>query len=73
MYYKNADAVCLVFDCTSYLTFTAAEEWFTDIQNYCQENVIVTLIGNKVDDHESEEVTFKTGKELANKFKAFFS
>lgn len=48
-YYKLANAVVLVFDCTSELSFKRVEKWFRDIQNNANTDIFIVLVANKID------------------------
>eukprot|EP01017_Pseudomicrothorax_dubius_P003994 TRINITY_DN10709_c0_g1_i17.p2 TRINITY_DN10709_c0_g1~~TRINITY_DN10709_c0_g1_i17.p2 ORF type:complete len:143 (+),score=31.58 TRINITY_DN10709_c0_g1_i17:258-686(+) len=49
-YYKNADAVIVVYDCTSKSTFDNIESyWMSEINMYADKDVTLVLLGNKSD------------------------
>ncbi|XP_060531092.1 ras-related protein Rab-33B-like [Cylas formicarius] len=48
-YYRNADAVILVYDVTNPATFASLEKWIHEFTSQCAPNVTKLLIGNKCD------------------------
>lgn len=48
-FFKNAGIAVLFFDLTNYNTFQSLTKWLYDIHNNCPEDVIILLVGNKVD------------------------
>ena len=48
-YYRNADAVILVFDITKKGTFASIPQWLSDVQKYTSKNTVRVLVGNKTD------------------------
>jgi len=48
-YYRGAEGALLVFDVTHRSSFAALPEWLEDLRQYCEENVQILVVGNKVD------------------------
>lgn len=48
-YYRNADAVIMVFDLTNQGSFASVPRWLTDVQRFTKRNVLKVLVGNKTD------------------------
>ena len=48
-YYRNSDGILLVFDVTKFDTFNVLEEWINSIKNQTSNDIIVVLVGNKID------------------------
>ena len=48
-YYRNSDGILLVFDVTKFETFNVLEEWINSIKNQTSNDIIVVLVGNKID------------------------
>lgn len=48
-YYKNADAVLMVFDVTNKDTHESVDEWMTEVVAHAPEHVQVLIVGNKSD------------------------
>ncbi|TMS37150.1 hypothetical protein L596_004144 [Steinernema carpocapsae] len=64
-YYRDADALLLVYDVTNRGSFENIRNWLAQIQEYAKEDVQITLIGNKVDLASQRKVTSDEGKQLA--------
>jgi small GTP-binding protein len=48
-YYRGASAVVVVYDATKSLSATTVEHWLQYIHNYCNDDPIIILFGNKND------------------------
>lgn len=48
-YYRNADAVIMVFDLTNRGSFASIPQWLMDVQRYTSKNAVKVLVGNKTD------------------------
>jgi len=48
-YYRGAQGIILVFDCTDMDSFNNVKQWLGEIDRYACENVNKLLVGNKVD------------------------
>ena len=66
-YYRNADAIMLVFDLTSLASFSNLEVWMEDVRMYSQKGAEVVLIGNKCDLQEERKVDWKEAKAYADR------
>ncbi|KAF8354943.1 rab-37 [Pristionchus pacificus] len=64
-YYRDADALLLVFDVANRLSFENIRNWLGQIKDFAKDNVMVTLIGNKCDLAPQRKVTIKEAQELA--------
>jgi len=49
VYYRNADAVLIVFDLSRKETFRSIIHWMKEVQKQCGHEVLLILIGNKCD------------------------
>ncbi|NWW30236.1 RAB37 protein, partial [Panurus biarmicus] len=47
-YYRDAQALLLLYDITSKMSFDNIRAWLTEIHEYAQKDVIIMLLGNKV-------------------------
>ena len=56
MYYKNASAVCLVYDSTDSTSFDALQYWVKELEERGQSNVLINVVASKIDLDEKEEV-----------------
>jgi GTPase SAR1 family protein len=57
MYYKNAAAALIVFDVTDHQTFEKSQTWVTELNEKAPANIIISLVGNKVDLEQDRKVT----------------
>ena len=64
-FYKNANAVLLVYDVTDRVSFSDLKVWMTAIRDHAAENIKMVLVANKVDDLEGREVTRFEGQNTA--------
>lgn len=64
-YYRNADAVIVVYDITSPQSFKNAKEWIKETEQYLDDDVLVILVGNKSDLYEYRKVQYFEGHQLA--------
>ena len=55
----------MVYDVSHRKSFDNLERWFTSIENNCDENVVVMLVGNKMDLEEKREVTVEEASRFA--------
>ena len=49
LYYRGAHAAIVVYDITKMDTFLRAKDWVEELQRYASKDIVLTLIGNKVD------------------------
>ena len=74
-YYKNADAVLLVYDISKKSSFDKIRDYYVEkIRDNCKKDIPIVLLGNKTDlDGENKrEVSYKEGIDLALKEKYEF-
>ncbi|XP_009978180.1 PREDICTED: ras-related protein Rab-37-like, partial [Tauraco erythrolophus] len=48
-YYRDAQALLLLYDITSKMSFDNIRAWLTEIHEYAQKDVVIMLLGNKAD------------------------
>lgn len=63
-YYKGAEGVILVYDCTSAQTFTNVRNWLKQVDQNADSGIMKILVGNKSDLPE-REVEEQEGRDLA--------
>ncbi|XP_034044000.1 RAB3D, member RAS oncogene family, a [Thalassophryne amazonica] len=64
-YYRGAMGFLLMYDITSQDSFSAVQDWATQIKTYSWDNAQVVLIGNKLDLEEDRQVSTEDGQKLA--------
>ncbi|CAJ0580092.1 unnamed protein product, partial [Mesorhabditis spiculigera] len=70
-YFRKADGVVLMYDVTSEQSFLHVRNWIASVKAGVDENVVMCLVGNKVDLFASEnqrELTRKAGRQIADEF-----
>ncbi len=55
-FYKNASAVILVYNVCERKTFDSVQYWLQSIRQHANEDVLLTFVGNKVDDEDNRVV-----------------
>ena len=69
-FYKQADGIMVLYDVTNKESFNDIDKWMTRINDNATSDVIVYLIGNKIDLHEEQRtVTCEEAQNLANHYK----
>ena len=60
LYYRGAAAAIVVYDVTSYLSLVSAKSWIDELTDRGDPDVLIVLVGNKVDLEPSKNtVTFR--------------
>lgn len=67
MYYRNAQAALVVYDVTKPQSFIKARHWVKELHEQASKNIIIALVGNKVDVVEENEEERKVAREEAEK------
>uniref|UniRef100_A0A8C3ATB6 small monomeric GTPase n=1 Tax=Cyclopterus lumpus TaxID=8103 RepID=A0A8C3ATB6_CYCLU len=67
-YYRDANALLLLYDVTNKASFDNIRAWLTEIHEYAQQDVVVMLLGNKVDSTHDRMVKREEGEKLAKEF-----
>ncbi|EGR31181.1 Ras-related protein rab11d, putative [Ichthyophthirius multifiliis] len=66
-FYKNAIGALLVYDITDLQSFYDCQKWVEDIQQNCENQITIILLGNKADSEEKRQVIKQIALEYANK------
>ena len=65
-YYKNADAILLVYDISKRLSFNKIKDYYcNEIKEFCGDNIPIILLGNKTDLVDQRQVSQEEGAALA--------
>jgi small GTP-binding protein len=56
MYYRGAQAAIIVYDITTYESFERAKIWVKELQRQGNPNIVMALVGNKVDLESNRKV-----------------
>jgi len=67
-YYRGAQGIILVYDCTDKESFNNVKQWMGEIDRYACENVNKLLVGNKCDLVAEKTVDVAAAKEFADSY-----
>jgi len=68
-FYKQANAIVVVFDVTNQETFASVKRWMSDIHQHADPSIIKVLVGNKIDLPDDRVVSTEDGKTTADQYK----
>uniref|UniRef100_A0A915CQN0 Uncharacterized protein n=1 Tax=Ditylenchus dipsaci TaxID=166011 RepID=A0A915CQN0_9BILA len=67
-YYRDADALLLIFDVTNRTSFDNIRNWLAQVREYAKDNVQITLVGNKIDLSAQRKVKTDEARQLAQTY-----
>ncbi|KAM4692529.1 ras-related protein Rab-37 [Rhinophrynus dorsalis] len=67
-YYREAQALLLLYDITSKTSFDNIRAWLTEIHELAQKDVVIMLLGNKCDMTSGRVVRTEDGELLAKEY-----
>uniref|UniRef100_A0A9J8BV72 small monomeric GTPase n=1 Tax=Cyprinus carpio carpio TaxID=630221 RepID=A0A9J8BV72_CYPCA len=67
-YYRDAQALLLLYDITRKSSFDNIRAWLTEIYEYAQKDVVIMLLGNKSDMAAERVITHEEGEKLAKEY-----
>ncbi len=67
-YYREANAVILVFDLTNKSTFNDIITWILDVKEHGPKDCLLVLVGNKIDLKSQREVSFSEAVQFAKSY-----
>lgn len=67
-YYRDAHALLLLYDVTNKASFDSIQAWLTEIQEHAQDDVVLMLLGNKVDSAQERAVKREDAEKLAKDY-----
>eukprot|EP00826_Nyctotherus_ovalis_P054358 TRINITY_DN7113_c0_g1_i6.p1 TRINITY_DN7113_c0_g1~~TRINITY_DN7113_c0_g1_i6.p1 ORF type:complete len:215 (-),score=43.59 TRINITY_DN7113_c0_g1_i6:118-762(-) len=59
-YYKKAAAAVVVYDLTKKATFETAKSWIEEVRNVVSDDILIVLVGNKLDLLADQKVSLAT-------------
>lgn len=71
-YYRDAQALLLLYDITNRSSFENIRAWIAEIHEYAQEDVVIVLLGNKADMTNERVVKTDEGERLAKDYGIVF-
>lgn len=72
MYYRGAQAALIVYDITSKDSFLKAQNWVRELQRQANANIVIALVGNKLDLASKRMVENSEAKEYADENNLLF-
>lgn len=73
MYYRNANCALVVYDITQPSSLDRAKSWIKELQKQANQDIVIALVGNKLDLEESRQIESETAKEYADEAGLIFS
>ncbi|XP_054989527.1 ras-related protein Rab-37 isoform X5 [Sorex araneus] len=67
-YYRDAQALLLLYDITNRSSFDNIRAWLTEIHEYAQRDVVIMLLGNKADVSGERVIRSEDGETLAREY-----
>ena len=67
-YYKGADGIILIYDVTNEKSYKSIKIWISQIKESAPDNVIIYIVGNKIDKKGERKVSEEDGRKLANEY-----
>jgi len=64
-YYRSAMGVLLVYDVTDINSFGSIRDWLRDIKTNASEDMVIMLVGNKIDKETERVISHEEGAALA--------
>ncbi|CAF4032859.1 unnamed protein product [Adineta steineri] len=72
-YYRGAQGAILVYDICNCQSFRQLDRWISELDTFSTKiNVVKMLVGNKIDQKHSREVTYEEGDRFARKHSMLF-
>jgi len=72
MYYRGASAALLIYDVTSASSFNKVKDWVNELRVNVPEDIIMVVVGNKLDRVKHRQLKPETGQEYARSVGASF-
>ncbi|XP_063306613.1 ras-related protein Rab-44 [Pelobates fuscus] len=72
-FFRKADGIVIMYDVTSKDSFNAARYWLNCIKEKTEEDIVILLIGNKIDCDSERKVAPEQGEQLAHEYKLLFT
>lgn len=72
MYYRGAQAALIVYDITSKDSFLKAQNWVRELQRQASSNIVIALVGNKLDLASRRQVDYNEAKSYAEEYNLLF-
>ncbi|XP_077107600.1 ras-related protein Rab-37 isoform X3 [Ranitomeya variabilis] len=67
-YYRDAQALLLLYDITSKTSFDNIRAWLTEVHEFAHKDVVIMLLGNKCDVNSGRVIRTEDGENLAKEY-----
>ncbi|KAM9296991.1 ras-related protein Rab-37 [Gastrophryne carolinensis] len=67
-YYRDAQALFLLYDITSKASFDNIRAWLTEVHDFAHKDVVIMLLGNKCDVTSGRVIRTEDGESLAKEY-----
>ena len=71
-YYKNSACAVIVYDITKRQSFYNVEQWLKEVKEMCNKEILIVLVGNKIDLEENRKVSTEEAQKFAEENKINF-
>lgn len=71
-YIRGSSAAVVVYDVTNPQSFDRIEKWIFDVREERGDDIIILMVGNKIDLEKERKVTKKQGLKKSRKLKVYF-
>ncbi|XP_071993820.1 EF-hand calcium-binding domain-containing protein 4B-like isoform X1 [Engystomops pustulosus] len=72
-FFRKADGMVIMYDVTSRETFTAVRRWLKSIREKVMDDLVILLLGNKIDCDDKRQVSLMDGQMLALEHNLLFT
>ena len=72
MYYRGAQAALIVYDLTARESFARAQDWVRELQRQTNANIVIALVGNKLDLANKRAVEYNEARAYADEHNLLF-
>jgi Ras-related protein Rab-11A len=66
-YYRGAVGALVVYDITARRSFAAVDRWLMELRSHASRDMVIMLVGNKVDLMDKRQVGMEEGRALAER------
>jgi Ras-related protein Rab-5C len=73
MYYRNTDAAVVAYDITNAASFARAKQWQLELRRNGPSNIVVALVGTKLDQEAARQVPAEEASAYADKHGLLFT
>ncbi|KAJ3435809.1 ras and ef-hand domain-containing protein [Anaeramoeba flamelloides] len=71
-YYRGSSCAIIVYDVTSSESFERVDDWIKDVKEFVKDEILLILVGNKVDLEDRRKISTESGQNFANENNMLF-